>query len=494
VLQGRYRIVARIGEGAMGTVYRAERLELGRVVAIKFLHGRLANEPLLVRHFDVEARAMSRLGHPNCVSIVDFGVDDLPYLVMDFIQGRSLRALIDEGPVPAPRALRIVRQILAALGHSHDHGIIHRDIKPENVIIENLTGLEDHVRVLDFGLARFMHGQRKPTSGMTLGTPSYMAPELAGDGTIDERVDLYACGVVLFEMLTSRPPFQAADVGEMFLQLLTVPPPLLRQQAPHAGFSPELEQVVQRSLAKQPEERFPSAAAMVAALEAVPDAAGAQGQVPPAAAPATADAAPVLGRWVAGRRARSIAAAVTSVVALAAMLAISMKMLRTRPETVALGSPTGAASAGAGSAAAASGIAGNGSGTPADELSRAQAIQRLVALRRAEPANAAHPAALAQLYFEKRWWGPGLEAARAAGRLDPSYRSDPALLRHVVAALQSDKAGDQAADYLRALGAIARPSLQEAARSHPHPRVRARAAEILKPRVPQFSFGGFGRR
>src|SRR4029077_13366425 len=115
VLQGRYKILAPVGEGAMGTVYRGERLTLGRPVAIKFLLAQLANEPLLVKRFEIEARVMSSLSHPNCVSVIDFGVDQSPYLVMDLVSGKSLRAVIDEGPVPVPRALRIARQILSAL-------------------------------------------------------------------------------------------------------------------------------------------------------------------------------------------------------------------------------------------------------------------------------------------------------------------------------------------------------------------------------------------
>jgi serine/threonine-protein kinase len=564
MLQDRYRILAPIAQGAMGTVYRAERLALGRPVAIKFLHAQLANEPLLVKRFEVEARAMSLLSHPNCVSVIDFGVDELPYLVMDLLKGQSVRQLIDQGPVPAPRALRIARQVLAALAHAHAHGIIHRDIKPENVIIEAVEGLEDHVRVLDFGLAKFMGSQLKLTVGMTLGTPNYMAPELTREGPIDERVDLYATGVVLFEMLAGRPPFQAPDLGEVFLRLLTMPPPPLREMSPHAGFSAELEAAVLRSMAKQADERFPSASAMAAALEAVPEA---QTQPPPLQPRPNAPSDTILepaeellpaevsalmkpprppnlpgrrasprtfavrrtseavGRralalansfvrtvrpvalqawtriqgwrvWLAASRKRSASAGAIAIVAVAGL---TLAIVVSRP-TADNGTPPEDATAGVGPPAPppTAGTSRNGAekellGLTPEE--REHAIEQLIEFRRAEPSNADHPAALARLYFEKRWWAAGLEAARSAGRLDSTYKSDPVLIRHVISALQSDKAGDQAAQHLHALGANARPALREAARSHPNPRVRTRAAEILQPPSAQPIFGGgFGRR
>src|SRR5262245_3941783 len=156
VLQGRYLILAPIAEGSMGTVYRAERVQLGRQVAVKFLHPGLARDANLVKRFDVEARAMSRLAHPNCVSVIDFGVADVPYVVIDLLHGRSLRDVLIEGPVAVPRALRVMRQLLSALAHAHAQGIVHRDIKPENILIEEGPGLVDHVRVLDFGLAKLV--------------------------------------------------------------------------------------------------------------------------------------------------------------------------------------------------------------------------------------------------------------------------------------------------------------------------------------------------
>ena len=142
----------------MGSVYRGERLGLGRSVAVKFLHASMARDPQVMKRFELEAQAMSRLAHPNCVAVLDFGVDELPYLVMDFVAGRAAAdAAIERGAAAAAAgACKIARQMLSALGHAHAQGIIHRDIKPENIVLEATPGLTDHVRILDFGLAKLM--------------------------------------------------------------------------------------------------------------------------------------------------------------------------------------------------------------------------------------------------------------------------------------------------------------------------------------------------
>jgi serine/threonine protein kinase len=248
VLQGRYRLDAELASGAMGVVYRGERLQLGRPVAVKFLHPWIATQKAFLARFETEARAMSRLQHPNCVSVIDFGVEGTPYLVMDFITGKTLRAALAGGRLEPARALRLARQLLAGLGYAHAQGIIHRDLKPENLILGDEPGLADHLRILDFGLAKLRDGPAM-TAGLAVGTPSYMSPEQTGaDGAIDARTDLYAVGVVLFEMLAGRKPFQSENVGELLLMHREQPPPLLRAAAPAAGLSAELEAVVGKAL------------------------------------------------------------------------------------------------------------------------------------------------------------------------------------------------------------------------------------------------------
>ncbi|HEX6239889.1 MAG TPA: protein kinase [Polyangiales bacterium] len=275
VLGGRYRITTLLGEGGMGQVYRGERLQLAKPVAIKFLHGPYARSPKFVARFEREARAMSKLSHPHCVSVIDFGVQDSPYIVMDFVTGSTLRELLDEGTIPPARALSIVRQVLFGLAHAHAEGVVHRDIKPGNIMLGELTGMGDHVRIFDFGLAK-LHDSEVADGDMSaahvVGTPAYMAPEQARADKIDARVDLYATGVLLFELLTGEKPFQGDDAYSVLVMQRDKAPPLLRSVRPQ--FSTELEAVVSRALEKDVDKRFQNAAEFVAALDAVPEATG----------------------------------------------------------------------------------------------------------------------------------------------------------------------------------------------------------------------------
>jgi serine/threonine-protein kinase len=312
VLQGRYRLDAQLASGAMGVVYKGQRVQLERPVAVKFLHPWIATQKAFLTRFDTEARAMSRLQHPNCVSVIDFGVEGTPYLVMDFVTGKTLREVVSGGRLETQRALRIVRQLLAGLGYAHAQGIIHRDLKPENLILSEEPGLTDHLRILDFGLAKLRDGPAM-TAGLAVGTPSYMSPEQTGaEGAIDARTDLYAVGVVLFELLAGRKPFQSENVGELLLMHREAPPPLLRAAVPEAALSAELEAVVGKALSKFADDRYQTAADFTAAIDATPEGRG----VAPAA-PAAARAAGAAAR-AAGAAARAVGAAALPVPASAA--------------------------------------------------------------------------------------------------------------------------------------------------------------------------------
>ena len=280
VIQGRYKILAALASGGMGVVYRGERLQLGRPVAIKFLHPWIATQQSFLDRFQVEAQAMSRLGHPNCVSVIDFGVEDVPFLVMDFIAGRNLRSIVQHGRLEPARALGFARQILSGVAHAHAQGIVHRDLKPENIIIGDTPGLVDYVRILDFGLAKLKDGPAL-TVGMAVGTPSYMAPEqtLSG-GVVDSRTDIYAVGILLFEMLTGKKPFASESLAELILMQQEKPAPRLGDVAAGIPFSDALEAVIAKAVAKAPADRFASAAELAAALDATPEAGGVRGTSP----------------------------------------------------------------------------------------------------------------------------------------------------------------------------------------------------------------------
>jgi serine/threonine-protein kinase len=271
VLNGRYRITAQLGEGGMGLVYRGERLELGRPVAIKFLHSPYAHSSRFVARFQREARAMSKLSHPYCVSVLDYGVQDAPYIVMDFVTGCTLREVLMDGALPPKRALQIQRQLLAGLAHAHGQGVIHRDIKPGNIMLGEATGLGDHVRIFDFGLAKLHDPELdgEPSMAAIVGTPAYMAPEQARADKVDERADLYAAGIVLFEMLAGQKPFQAGETHEMLAMQRDKAPPRLRELLPE--LSAELEAVVAKVLEKEPANRFQTAADFTAAIDATPE-------------------------------------------------------------------------------------------------------------------------------------------------------------------------------------------------------------------------------
>jgi serine/threonine-protein kinase len=277
LLDGRYEIVERLGAGGVGFVYRAKDAKLGRLVAIKVLQQHAAALPEWRRRFEREAKALSALAHPNIVTVTDSGIDNgLPYLVMELLQGKTLADLIKEGPLPSPRALDIARQVLRGLAFAHGKGIVHRDLKPANVFLQALPDQADHVRLLDFGMAKFLEGSGSRSLvdnltrvGTVFGTPSYMSPEQGRAEPVDARTDVYAAGVVLFEILTGRTPFAGDSFQEIARAHLLDPIPSLAAARPDLSIAAFLQPVVERAMAKKPVARYPDAASMLAALETI---------------------------------------------------------------------------------------------------------------------------------------------------------------------------------------------------------------------------------
>lgn len=273
LLGGRYRVIRRLGEGGMGSVYEAEHVQLGRRVAIKLLHEHHTTSLDLRARFEREARMLSQLRHPNVVTITDFGIDDgKPFLVMDMLSGRDLASMMKAGRVAPERAIGIVRQILRGVAHAHARGLVHRDLKPHNIMIEVLEDGSDHVTVLDFGLARDISGTGTTLtrSGIVVGTPAYMAPEQAGGGAADARADVYALGNVLFELLAGRRPFPFSEAHELLRAHLLTPPPSLKDTCHDLDVPPELDALVARALSKEARDRYPDAAAMLVAIDTTP--------------------------------------------------------------------------------------------------------------------------------------------------------------------------------------------------------------------------------
>lgn len=246
----------------MGVVYRGERVGLGRSVAIKFLRDSRAE---LRRRFEIEAKAASRMSHPNCVPVIDYGIDEeMPFLVMDFVGGRTLRQLLDGGSLSIAHALRIVQQILAGLEHIHAHGVVHRDLKPENILVW-ADAMGEHVQIADFGLAKV--DQLSVSQHVAIGTPTYMSPEQTVGGPVDARTDVYGVGVLLYELLCDQPPFRGLTPFDTMALHRERRVPSFDDTAPDRLISPALEVVVRRALEKAPEDRYASARELAAALD-----------------------------------------------------------------------------------------------------------------------------------------------------------------------------------------------------------------------------------
>ncbi|MFD9405697.1 protein kinase [Streptomyces sp. NPDC059989] len=263
---GRYRLTHRLGRGGMAEVFAAEDVRLGRTVAVKLLRADLAEDPVSKARFTREAQSVAGLNHHAVVAVYDSGEDKVgpntvPYIVMELVEGRTIRDLLISAEAPGPeQALIITSGVLEALAYSHQHGIVHRDIKPANVIITD-TGA---VKVMDFGIARALHGAQSTMTqtGMVMGTPQYLSPEQALGKAVDHRSDLYATGCLLYELLALRPPFTGEtplSVVYQHVQDAPVPP----SQLPEGHHIPqELDGLVMRSLAKDPDDRFQSAEEM----------------------------------------------------------------------------------------------------------------------------------------------------------------------------------------------------------------------------------------
>jgi serine/threonine protein kinase len=264
VIDGRYVVRSLLGEGGMGRVYEAEHVDIGKRVAVKILHPVYTRLPEVVARFRREARAASKIGHPNIVDVTDSGttVDGSVYFVMEYLEGVELAAIIDrEGAMDVARALGIGTQMCRALAAAHAAGIIHRDLKPENVFLIVREGTTDFVKILDFGIAKSaeLEEQRKDRlthPGMAMGTPEYMAPEQAAGRPADARSDVYAVGAILYEMLTGEAPYDGDNFMEILTKKATVEPTPMRELRPE--LSESVERVIMRSLARDPGVRPPS--------------------------------------------------------------------------------------------------------------------------------------------------------------------------------------------------------------------------------------------
>lgn len=264
IVEDRYRIEAQLGAGAMGAVYRGRHVKVGRTVAIKVLHDHLVRDADMVERFEREAKLAARLRHKNLVSVLDIGTN---VIVFELAPGRSMTQLLT-GPMPRERVIDLTKQLLSGLEHAHAAGLIHRDLKPENVLVDD----DGVARIVDFGIAVLRQDvgtetRRLTCEGVVLGTPMYMSPEQAMGIAVDERTDLFALGVMVYEMLAGVAPFEGSGV-EVMMQNISCDAPSIATRTGRA-VDPMLEAFARKLMARSVEERFASATDALAALEQI---------------------------------------------------------------------------------------------------------------------------------------------------------------------------------------------------------------------------------
>lgn len=270
VLDGKYRLEDVVGTGGMGAVYQATHLTLHRKVAIKLLHANYATDHRAISRFNQEARAAASIGHDNICEVTDIGVQEngSPYLVMPLLEGCPLSKLIRREPLFLDRLVDILCQTLAALDAAHRAHIVHRDLKPDNIFITQMGDRKDFVKLLDFGISKMLDSETITGATETqsvLGTPHYMAPEQAGGKQVDHRADIYAAGVILYELLVGKVPFNGKSHADIIYNIFTAPFPTPRSIKP--SISPYVEAVVLKAMSRDPMQRFESAEAMRGTLK-----------------------------------------------------------------------------------------------------------------------------------------------------------------------------------------------------------------------------------
>ena len=287
---GQFRILEKIGSGGMGAVYKAEQPEMRRFVAVKILHPRYLARADLVSRFRREARAMSHLSHPHTARVFLYGQleDGACYFVMEYLAGRNLAQTVRaEGPMEVERAINVMVPVCGALEEAHTQGIVHRDLKPENIFLTTQGGIADYPKVLDFGLAKVTEREMRPGSliltqeGMVFGTPEFMSPEQARGEKLDGRSDIYSLGIIMYELLTGKLPFDASQPMEFIQKHIKEQPIPLSRRAPNRVWPSGMWEVLDKALAKKPIDRFQTANELAQALRNVQSSTGHSSSSPP---------------------------------------------------------------------------------------------------------------------------------------------------------------------------------------------------------------------
>jgi serine/threonine-protein kinase len=495
VIGQRYRIVSRVGVGGMGAVYRAEHTMMRRDLAIKVLLPELGGKEEFARRFEREAESASRLAHPNIITVTDFGhtAQGQLFLVMEYLAGESLSSVIKQGPIALPRALHIIRQMLRALEHAHAAGVVHRDLKPDNIMLIEREGRRDVVKMLDFGIAKVTQpssgGEALTQAGVIFGTPEYLSPEQALGEAVDARTDIYAAGVILYEMLAGRRPFESEDKVKIISMHLAHAPPRVRDVSPTVEIPVALEQVILQALEKSRENRFATATAFLQALEdseMPPGEAGLDmgatiphlpldattGQRPrPGAGAAGGSGIDRLGRFLGSGR--GLATAVALAVGLAVVAGLVRRTSVHRALVTAPAKPAPPAPALVDRLKKVEVLLEEGSTAAARAALEGELAQR--------PKDARIRYMLGRVAFADSKHGEGLAHYQEAIALDPGFRGDPVLLAHVDTALAEPKHAEAALDLIiDQIGAPAADLLEKVANEGTDLPRRQRAATALE--------------
>jgi serine/threonine-protein kinase len=482
VIGERYRIERPLGTGGIGVVYRAVQLPLERPVAVKVLHDDLLTLAELRARFEREARVLSALTHPHVVSISDYGIDgERPFLVMELLEGRTLEPIVRGDPIDPERALHLGRQILRGLAFAHEKGIAHRDLKPANVFLQRMPDGTEHVKLLDFGLARVVAGEGdgddEPTltkRGVVFGTPAYMSPEQAAGATVDVSSDVYSAGVLLFELLAGRRPFLGETRAELLRAHLSAPVPRIASVRPELRLHPDLVQLLDVAMAKEPGERFVDARDMLAALDAIePPAAWLVPDHEVSSAPTQIAGAPADER-PAGRRIGWLAGGLVVALGLGGALAVALWP----SEAPTPAPPPPEAPAAAREPATPEGPAARDPwAEPPPEPLRPYLemvreghvfedrgeIRPLYGLAHEMPEDPRPLLLLGHLFVAKGWYTEGIRRFELAARIDPSVRGDRRMLEALVELAARESVGDRASRAIRAIyGAEALPAVESA--------------------------------
>ena len=477
VVGERYCVTRLIGLGGMGAVYRAEHVHMKKTVALKVLHREMTALPEVVARFEREAIAAGRIEHPNVVQARDFGrLDDGAfYLVLEYVEGRALGDILQEGPLPIERVLAIAGQIAEALGAAHQQNIVHRDLKPDNVMLVERPGEPELVKVLDFGIAKVTLRDRGPSDrpitkmGTVFGTPEYMSPEQAAGQAVDQRGDLYSLGILMYEMLSGAPPFSGEEVNAVLMMQITQSPPPLPSSVPLV-----VRQLVGELLAKEPEQRVGSADEVVQRIVALIG-----GEVPLPQSKTRTRLVSIKSypriTWVqrldSGRLGRPVQVAGASVPAwrlaafagvLAALGFVLVLLLTLDDESAHYEVPVVAARSASGVSPIDAGRASHEIDPEEDKLlgrvflGDPEALQQLEARPR-DTLSAREWLAMARGRVKLSRDGPAMQAYRAALEKDPSLGEDPVLRRDVWQATRSEQTAELAlhlaADFLGSKGA-----------------------------------------